>query len=181
MFAALITTITIALAKELPKVLNYPGFEAWKFLNLFIFVVLLVYILRRPISEAFRTKRDGIRQALMKAQEERDAAIAKLKEVENRLSKLDEEVSLLRENARREAAEEQERIARLTEAEAEKLRDQARREIENAGKVAKQDLRRYAAEQSVRFAEDIIRGEIKPEDDSRLFGLSVDEMGGVRR
>lgn len=175
MSVALITIFS--LAKELPWFLNYPGFEAWKFLNLFIFIGLLIYLLRKPVSNAFKERRETIRAALIKAQEERDAAIAKLQEVESRLSTLDEEVARIREQSKKEAAEEQERIAKSSEAEAEKLREQARREIENAGKIAKQDLREFAAEQSVKLAEDIIRREMKPEDDSRLFKLNVEEMG----
>ena len=47
--------------------LNYPGFEAWKFLNLAIFVAFLVYVAKKPLSEAFKAKRDQIRADLIKA------------------------------------------------------------------------------------------------------------------
>lgn len=177
MSVAFITTIMFGLAKELPWWLNYPGFEAWKFLNLFIFAGVIFYLLRKPVSNAFKERRESIRASLIKAQAERDAAVAKLQDVENRLATLDEEVARVREQSKKEAAEEQKRIADSVDADAEKLREQARREIENAGKVAKQDLRSFAAQQSVNMAEEIIRREIKPEDDSRLFKLSVDEMG----
>jgi F-type H+-transporting ATPase subunit b len=158
-----------------------PGFEAWKFLNLFIFVGLLVYILKRPLSEAMRARREGIRRDLMRAQEERNAALAKLEDVEARLARLDEEVASVREQAQREAVEERERIQRAAEEEAQKLREQARREIESAGKAARQELRQYTAEQSVRLAEEVIRSEMRPEDDARLVSLQVEELGGVRR
>ncbi|HEY0405098.1 MAG TPA: ATP synthase F0 subunit B [Pyrinomonadaceae bacterium] len=155
--------------------------EFWKFVNLFIFVGALVYILRRPISEAMRARREGIRRDLMRAQEERDAALAKLEEVEARLSRLDAEVAGVKEQAQREAVEERERIRRATEDEAQKLRDQARREIESAGKAARQELRQHTAEQSVLLAEQMIRREMRPEDDARILSLQVEELGGVRR
>ena len=158
-----------------------PGFEAWKFLNLFIFVGALIYILKRPLSEAMRARREGIRRDLMRAQEERNAALAKLEEVEARLARLDAEVASVREQSQREAVEERERIKRATEEESQKLRDQARREIESAGKAARQELRQYTAEQSVRLAEEVIRREMRPEDDARLVDLQVEELGGVRR
>lgn len=128
-----------------------------------------------------RTRREGIRRDLMRAQEERNAALAKLEEVEARLSRLDTEVSSVREEARIEALQEKERIARSAEEDAQKLRDQAVREIESAGKVARQELRRYTAEQSVRLAEEMIRRDIRPEDDEHLVNMSIDELGGVRR
>ncbi len=128
-----------------------------------------------------RARREGIRRDLMRAQEERNAALLKLEEVEARLARLDEEVATVREQSQREAVEERERIRRATEEEAQKLREQARREIESAGKAARQELRQYTAEQSVRLAEEVIRREMRPEDDRRLVNLRVEELGGSRR
>lgn len=160
---------------------NIPGWEAWKFLNLFLFFGVLFYFLRRPLSESLVARRESIRRELMRAQEERNAALAKLEEVEARLARLDSEVESVRAQAQREAAEERERIARATEEEVRKLRDQAQREIESAGKVARQELRRYAAEQSTRLAEELIRRDMRAEDDARLMKDYVEELGGVGR
>jgi F-type H+-transporting ATPase subunit b len=141
----------------------------------------MIFILRKKanISEAFRTRRESIKRELARAQEERDAALAKLKEVEERLTRLDTEVVAIKEQSKREAAEERERIARSTETEIAKLSEQAQREIENAGKAAKKELRRYTAEQSVNLAEGIIRREMKPEDDARLISRNIEELGGA--
>ena len=181
-FAASISFINLfALVEGEPPWWNRPGIEAWKFINLFIFVAVAVYILRRPLSEALRARREGIRRDLMRAQEERNAALAKLEEVEARLAKLDTEVEAIREQTKREATEERERIARSAEEDARKLREQAQREIESAGKAARQELRAFAAEQSVRLAEEMIRREMRPEDDERLIKLQVEELGGLKR
>jgi len=160
---------------------NYPGWEAWKFFNLFLFIGLLVYILRRPLSESLVARREAIRRDLMRAQEERNAAQAKLEEVEARLDRLNAEVEAVRAQAQREAAAERERIERATEEEMRKLRELAQREIESAGKFARQELRRQAAEESVRLAEEMIRRDMRPEDDARLIGEYVEELGGIRR
>lgn len=159
---------------------NIPSFEVWRWFNLLIFVYLFYRILRRPVSEAMHARREGIRRDLMRAQEERNAAMAKLEEVEARLSRLDFEVASVRAQSEREAAEEGERIKRSTEEETRKLRAQAQREIESMGKAARQELREFAAEQSVRLAEEMIHRDIKPEDDARLVSLRVEELGGVR-
>src|SRR5574341_735375 len=159
----------------------YPGFELWKFVNLFVFVGALVYVLTRKVrlGDAFRARRESIKQELARAQQERDAAIAKLHEVEERLARLDSEVVAIQEQSRREAKEERERIAKSTEVEIAKLGEQAQREIESAGKTAKHDLRVYAAEMSVRLAEEIIRREMRPEDDARLVQRNIQELGGA--
>jgi F0F1-type ATP synthase, subunit b len=183
MLIALISSkafLALADGEGISRFLYYPGAEAWKFVNLAIFVGVLFYILRRPIGGAMRARREAIRRDLMRAQEERNAALAKLEEVEARLAKLDEEVATVREQAQRDAETERERIARSTEEDARKLREQSLREIESAGKAARQELRRYAAEQSVRLAEEMIRRDIRPEDDARLVKQSIEELGGSR-
>jgi F0F1-type ATP synthase membrane subunit b/b' len=91
------------------------------------------------------------------------------------------EVASLHEQSQKEAADERERIRRSTEEETQKLREQAQREIESAGKAARHELREFAAQQSVRLAEEMIRRDIKPEDDARLVSLRVEELGGVKR
>src|ERR1041384_6833944 len=99
MFATLITSLfAFAEGEGAPAPWwNIPSFEFWRWLNLLIFVVLFIYILRRPVSEAMRARREGIRRDLMRAQEERNAALAKLEEVEARLARLDEEAAIARE------------------------------------------------------------------------------------
>ncbi|MDT4952615.1 MAG: F-type H+-transporting ATPase subunit b [Acidobacteriota bacterium] len=181
MFASLITNMFALAEGEAAPWWNIPSFEVWRWVNLIIFVGLFIYILRRPVSEAMRARREGIRRDLMRAQEERNAALAKLEEVEARLGRLDVEVASLHEQSQKEAADERERIRRSTEEETQKLREQAQREIESAGKAARQELQEFAAEQSVRLAEEMIRRDIKPEDDARLVSLRVEELGGVKR
>lgn len=152
-----------------------------KVLNLLLFVAVMYFILRRPLSAAFQARQEGIRRDLARAEEERSAAVAKLEEVEGRLARLGSEVEAIREQAQREAAEERVRIERAAEEEIRKIREQARREIESASKSARAELRAYAAEQSVRMAEEMIRGEIRPEDDAHLVREYVEELGGVGR
>jgi len=152
-----------------------------KLVNLLLFIGLMLYFLRRPISEAFRARQQGIRSELMRAEEERAAAEAQLEEVKGRLARLDTEVEAIRANAQKEAAEERARVERATEAEIRKIREQARREIESAAKAARAELRTFTAEQSVKLAEEMIRRDIRPEDDAHLAREYVEELGGVRR
>lgn len=155
-----------------------PTIARW--FNLFLFLGILFFLLRGPVRNALATRRENIRRDLMQAQIERNAAMAKLEEVNARLANLNSEVATIRQQAEREAQTERERLARTTEEESRKLRQQAQREIENAGKVARHDLRRYAAEQSVALAEEIIRRDIRPEDDARLVQTYVNDLGGAR-
>ena len=152
-----------------------------KVVNLLLFVGLMFYFLRRPIVGAFRGRQESIRSELMHAEEERAAAEGRLQEVEARLARLDTEIEAIRAHARKEAAEERARVERATEAEIKKIREQARREIKSAAKAARAELRTFTAEQSVKLAEELIRRDIRPEDDAHLAREYVEELGGVRR
>ena len=180
----LLLVFTFAILSWIPNWLdswvNYPGLELWKFVNLLIFIVGGLYLHRRfgrPIREALRSRGEGIKRDLIRAQEERDRALAKLAEVESRFADLDAEIGAIRERAKAEAEAERERISLATEQEISRIREQAKREIESAGKAARHELRRFAAWESVRLAEEILKVEIGPDDDARLTNQSVRELG----
>jgi len=167
---------------RLEPYLDYSGFEAWKFFNLAIFAGLLLYILFRKanLGLAFSNRRESIKNELEKARKERDEALLRLKEVEERIAGLDDQIASIRETSRREAAEERQRIALSTEAEIAKLSAQAQREIENAARTAKKDLRRFTAEESARLAAEVLKRDLRPEDDARLINRNIEEMGAAR-
>ena len=162
--------------------LNYPGLELWKFVNLLIFVICALLLHRRfgrPVREALRSRGERIKHDLARAQDERNQALAKLAEVEARFADLDAEVTAIKERARVEGEAERERIQLATEEEISRIREQAKREIESAGKAARHELRRFAATESVRLAEEILKTEIGPDDDARLTSQSVRELGRI--
>ncbi len=160
------------------------GFLANTFLsrwfNLLLFVGVLVFLLRKPLANFLQTRRDGIHKDLIRAQEERAAALAKLEQVEVKLARLNLEIATVRVQAEQEAQAERERLATATENEIKKMREQSQRDIENAAKQARHALRLYAAEQSVQLAEEVVRRNIQPEDDRRLVGEYVTTLKGAR-
>ena len=159
--------------------LNYPGFEAWKFFNLALFIALMVYLIKKPLSEAFKAKRETIRAELIKAEQEKQAALSKLTAAEARLARLDAETAAVLEHAKVEAEAERARIVQQTQFEISKLREQANGEIERTGKLAKLDLRRFSAEESIRLAEEKIKKEINAEKDERLIKANIRAIGGL--
>ena len=158
---------------------NYPGFEAWKFLNLLIFIAILVYLLKKPLSEAFKAKREAIRAELVKAEEERQAALAKLTTAEAKLARIESESDEIVEKAQREAAEEKARILREAEEEANRLRTQAENEIERKAQQVRLSLRRFSAEESVRLAEEKIKQNINAAKDAELIKANIQSIGGL--
>ena len=160
---------------------NYPGLELWKFANLLLFILAALYLIRRPLREGLRSRSEAIKMELKRAKEERDQALAKLSEVESRYANLDAEMSKVKARTEAELDAERERIRATTEDEVARMREQAKREIETAGKTARHELRRFAAQESIRIAEDILKKEIGPEEHARLTNRSIEELRGAER
>jgi F-type H+-transporting ATPase subunit b len=155
----------------------------WRVVNLLIFVIVLLYILRSKvrIGQVFDNRAASIIKELEQAKRDKQEAEDRLKEIEARLSKLDSEVSQIRAEAERESARESERIRQAAAADAEKIRQTAGREIEGAMKAARNELRAFVADQSVALAEGMIRREIRPEDDSRMVNKFIDDLSEVSK
>jgi len=159
--------------------LNIPGFEAWKFINLAVFVLIMVYLLRKPLSDAFKAKREAIRADLIRAEEEKQAALAQLTSAEAKLVVLEQEKAAILQRARDEVAAEKQRIIAEAEAEAQKMRQQSESEIARLAQQARIDLRRLSAEESIRLAEEKLRSRVNAQSDGRLVKASIDAIGGL--
>lgn len=159
--------------------LNYPGFEAWKFINLAIFVALMVYLIKKPLTEAFRTKREAIRAELIKAEEEKQSALAQLTATEAKIINLESEKASVLERAETEAIAEKTRIEDQTEFEVSRLREQTANEIGLLSRQAKADLRRFSAEESIRLAEEKLRSQMNAEKDASLVKAGINAIGGL--
>jgi len=170
----------ILAAVELPEWFNYPGLEARKFLNLAIFLALMNYILRRPISDALAGRRDAIKQELVDAETKRARAMEKANQAQAQLEHLDADTQSVREHAHKEAESERERLAAATTRELEKLRQQAQREMETADKVARKQLREFFVMKSIDVARESIRSQMRPEDEAVLINDSIGELRRTR-
>jgi F0F1-type ATP synthase, subunit b len=159
--------------------LNYPGFEIWKFVNLAIFIAILVYVLKKPLSDAFKAKRDAIRADLIRAEEEKKAALERLTAIEARLAQLESEKQSILDKAKEESEAERRRLTEQTRSDIARLREQADAEISRLAIQKRVELRRYSAEESIRLAEQKLRSQIGVETDARLVKASIQEIGGL--
>ena len=159
---------------------NYPGFEIWKFVNLAIFVGLGIYAGKRlKVPDWFKAKREEIRAELIKAEEEKQAALADLTAVETKLVGVDEEKVAIMKAAREEIDVEKNRLAAQGEFEAKKLAAQADGEVTRLGQVARLQLRRFAVDESLRMAEEKLRSQVDPKTDAKLVKAGIESIGGL--
>lgn len=159
--------------------LNYPGFEAWKFLNLAIFAYIMYRLLSKPLSAAFKAKREAIRADLIKAEEEKQAALAQLTGVEAKLARLESESEEVVERAKEEAKAEKNRITKETNEEVKRLQSQSAGEIERKTQQVRAELRRFSAEESIRLAEEKLKAQLDAKKDAGLVKAGINAIGGL--
>jgi F0F1-type ATP synthase membrane subunit b/b' len=146
--------------------------------NLGLVIFVLVLVARKPLKEFYESRTLSIHEQLSEAQRAREQAEAKLADMEARMARLDDELSVLKTAAEKEAQAEYQRLVAEAERDAEKIMDRARQEIDGMTRAANIELKAHAAELAVRLAEEKVRAEITDEDRNRLFGRFVKQLGG---
>lgn len=144
------------------------GLKTWEWANFILLAGGLGYIIGKNAGPAFDARGRRIRKDMVEAEEAKKDADARAAAVERRLASLSDEIASLREEARREEEAEQTRYDRQIAAEVAKIEAHAEQEIAAAGKAARMELKRYAAELALRLAEQKLRGSMTPETEDRL-------------
>ena len=150
-----------------------------KFVNFGILAGILFYFLRKPVSQSLADRREDIRRELEDARQAKDAAEAKLKEYQERVSNLEQDVRRIQEDFRAEGQRQRERIV----AEAVNAVEAMRRQTETAGanevKRALDELRAEAADLAVQLAEEMLAKAYTAEDQRKAVKLTIENIEKV--
>lgn len=169
-----------ALAGEIQSAFSPEVILAGKIFNVLVLVIGLGYFLRKPIRAFFHDRTEEIRRKLDEAEKARQEAVGRLRLLEERLQQLDEETAAIHRQAELDAEAERQRILQRAEEEAERMRLKALQEIENLKKQTLSELQQFTADRAAAMAADILRREIRPDDEERLFARFLDSMGAKR-
>lgn len=159
--------------------LNYPGFEFWRFFNLLFFVLVLFYLVRKPMSNAFKARREVIRADLIKAENEKKAAEEKLSGAEALIAGLEEEKTKILQNAKAESEAEKARLKADAEISVRRLAENAENKLFRKTAQANSQLRRFSAEESIRLAEEKVRSSLNAAKDAELVKRNINSIGGL--
>lgn len=145
----------------------------WKIANLVVFLVVVAWLLARPLSRFFHTRREDIARELREAERLRWEAEAMQQEMTAKMAALEGEMVALRERLRREGEAERERLVAEGEQEAARFLRQVEDEAARRLVAARQQLAREAAEAAAAVAWEILGKEITPEDQDRIFEATL--------
>ena len=140
----------------------------FRVMNFAVLAIVLVFVLRKPLSQALGARITGIKNQLEDLEARKAEAENQLAEYNQKLSRLEKESEKIVEDYIKQGNEAKARILKEAEAAAEKLQIQARRNIEHEFKQAKLKLQEEIFETSLAKAEEIIIGKISGEDQDRL-------------
>jgi F-type H+-transporting ATPase subunit b len=148
----------------------------FRVLNFGVLAVGLFFLLRKPLSEALRSRIDGIKEQLEDLENQKQAAEKKLAEYNEKLSELETEAENIVAEYIKQGNEAKARILKEAEVTAEKLQAQARRNMEHEFDQAKQQLQAEILETSLAKAEKIIKEKISADDQNRLVDEYLEKV-----
>jgi len=154
---------------------TYFGMPAWvlKLINIVVFLGLLGYLLKGPISSAFAARGEQIRAELAEAKERNAKADRLATDIQARLDQIEADVAAIIERAKVDGAKQKTEIIEAARLEAEKILAQARGEVDSRIKLARKELTEYAGELAAEKTHEILATSMTDDDRKRVFADSV--------
>jgi F-type H+-transporting ATPase subunit b len=147
--------------------------------TLFNIVVLfgaIGYGLLKALPKIFRDRSSNIQKNLVDARTATEEAASRLSSVEERLSKLDDQIAAMKTQAEADGARDEQRIKASVEDEKAKIVAAAEAEITAATALARREIQKYAAELAIHQAASKL---VVSEDTDRLLVQSfAQQLGG---
>lgn len=142
--------------------------DTYRVMNFAVLAIGLFLVLRKPTSQALGGRIQGIKDQLEDLEEKKKAAEARLAEYDAKMAELDKEAESLLAAYVKQGEEAKARILKEAETAAEKLKDQASKNIEHEFLLAKDELKAEIVEKALAKAEAIIKDKINSEDQEKL-------------
>src|SRR3984885_568774 len=178
MFALLIAAISVHAEEQGGSAAQERANEIFKWINFALVAAGLIWLFGKVLPPLFRKRSDEIGAAIQRATEAKTEGDRQLREAEQKLAKLEQEIAQLRNIAEREAVAEAERIRNSTLSDAEKIEAAAAAEIEAAERAARLELKALAANLAVDGAESQLAKQLTPQAQEALVSAFVKGLAG---
>lgn len=142
--------------------------DTWKTLNFGVLAVALFFLGKKPVVEFFASRKKDIEDEINELEQKKADAQKELAEYQAKFNNLDQESKQILADYVKQGEEAKKRILAEAEAQAAKLEDMAKRNIEQEFKAAKAALQQEIAEKAMDRAEAVIKKAIKAADQDRL-------------
>lgn len=148
-------------------------------LNFLVVVAFIVWFLARIMPKTLRSRTERIQRELQQARTVTEDANRRLSSVEERLARLDAEISGIKTQAQQDAVEKEKQMRATLEQEKQSILDSSAQEIAAASSKAQSQLRRMTAELAIERAKHRIA--VTVEADRSLVETFLVDLGKERR
>jgi F-type H+-transporting ATPase subunit b len=152
--------------------------DIFKWINFALVAVGLFWLFGKVLPSKFRANADAISSAITKATAVKAEADRHLREAEEKLARLEQEVAELRATAQREGVAEAERLRSAAQNDAQKIELAAKVEIEATERAARLELKAIAANLAVDGAESLLAKQLTPQVQEALVSAFVKGLAG---
>lgn len=159
-----------------PKAKGWIATDTYRVLNFAVLAAALVFLLKKPLSQALNNRIKGIQTQLDDLEAKKIEAEKILADFNDRIAKLSQESESIVAEYIRQGNEAKARILKEAESAAIKLEEQAKRNIQNEFDLAKKRLQQDIFEKALVKAEEIIKKNITAEDQNRLVDEYLDKV-----
>ncbi len=150
---------------------------AWKIANFIVFFGLLFFLLARPLSKFFHTRRGEVAAQLAEAENQKRETERFRAEMEARVASLAGEIAALQKRLEGEGERERQALERQGEAEAARLAAQIEQEAARRVQDARRQLAAEAAAVAADLAVELLEHELTPADRERIFAATLARLG----
>jgi F-type H+-transporting ATPase subunit b len=148
----------------------------WQAANLVLFLVLLVVLLKKPLSKFFGDRRREVEERNRKAEADRRRAEELKAEIDGRLVGIETEIERLRSQAKSDVEAERTELLNQAEADAKRIVARGALDIDTRVREARAELTAFAADLAVEIADDLLRKAVTPEDQARLVDEGAEAL-----
>lgn len=151
--------------------------EMYDWINFLLLVAVLVYVLRKPVSQFFSGRAAELERDLEAGRKALEAARSQLAAAEEKLRRLEQDIAALKASATQEREADRERFHRVGEEEAQRIFESARTMIQSATQAAKMELKAAAVREAVALAEVMIRERLDEASRAMLVSRFLERIG----
>lgn len=175
--------VTISYAAEGHGSAHEPSMLSLDFLFRVINFVILFggigYAISKPMKNYLKERSKNVRDSILEAKKAKEEAEAKARYYEEKLKNLQKEIEALKEQFRKEAEEEKARIAKDYQDQIEKFKERMIKSLEQEKLKIREELLFQLGNMAFEVAEDVVKKNFTPADQSRLVKEYITMMERV--
>lgn len=173
----LVTLPSLAAEGAEPNPADSPAGQIFRWLNFAIVFGGIAFLITKYGGSFFKSNAKAIAASIHEGTAAKEEADRQLQEMDAKIAHLDQDVTEIRETARRDSAAETERLTTSAKIEIEKIETAARAELGAAERAARQELRVIAASMAINGAGSLVSSRMNKDVRSRLLRAFLADLG----